>query len=244
MAGAHGDFKVGGYCVLHGDGVDRLADALRHRTPAPLQLDLLIPPRSPEKAARASSRIVTEAPVLEHVRPRSPEHLPVFEAVRLWAYRERRGACLDAWTARVMARAEAERDRSPTLDGFPAAEARTVGYSVAVGVWTQGPPDPEAQRRRGVKRHYGDAKADTVDRVKDRHARLRADLASGMATKAAARAHGYHPKTVFHLRRRWGLDFTRELLGAVANQCGGGTGTGCRVPGSPAGGPGWVGGGR
>ena len=100
---------------------------------------LLSAPRTPERASgppptHHESRIASRAAVaLETTGPgyRNPG---LFNAVRLWAYRQPRGNDKAAWVGRVEAQAVALAERFPDRTNFPDAEAAKVGRQVAA--WT------------------------------------------------------------------------------------------------------------
>ena len=185
MGSTSGDLIGTGYVKLHGDGLEDLADAIEYRVPAPLQLDLFLrkhpppgsrrrkaPPPGREKST-TGSKAVEPSPFLEEVQP-GARWVSLFDAVRFWAYAQHPGDCLDAWVKRCQEWARLQRQRFPDTTGFPEAEALEVGYYVAVWSWEHRRDAPrrhafdhssEAQRRRIVKRHHGNARAWTLEQL-------------------------------------------------------------------------------
>ena len=216
MGTASGDLIGTGYVKLHGDGLEVLAESIEHRVPAPLQTDLFLrkhpPPGSRKRKAppppgreklTTGSKAVPSA-FLEEVQP-GARWVSLFDAVRFWSYAQRLGDDRDAWVKRCKAWAVQERQRFPDTTGFPEAEAREVGYYVAVWtwkhreeVWTTPTFDhsPEAQRRRIVKRWHGNARGWTLEQLDERNRRIVAAVAGGRSIREVAKAFGLSRSTV------------------------------------------------
>ena len=130
-----------GYLILHHGGADRVARALQSGRqldlwPFPkevLQLheaELIVPTvrqlHAVEPHGKASVR-------LEGVFP-GARNQSLFLAVRLWAYKQRRGSDLGAWCGRVRAFALQSNDRLP--EPLTEREATATAYSVSTWVWS------------------------------------------------------------------------------------------------------------
>ena len=207
-----------GYLILHNGGPGRVARALQsgrqiNLFPFPEKLielreaELIRPDafelRAVEPHGRASAN-------LEGVFP-GARNESLFLCVRLWAYKQRRGADLGAWCARV---------RDFTLHSntrFPhpliAREAVATAYSVSTWVWSafneiipskgKGPLDHSsiAQSWRGT---WG-GRASGVSRRRGTHARDRAIIQAverGESMRAVAGEHGIAVGTVHWIVRR------------------------------------------
>ena len=111
--------------------------------------------------------------------------------MRFWAYAQDMGRDLAGWKLRCSLRAREENERFPVP--LPEEEARYLGAQ-SVGTWTWSrytgsafkPYDhsSEAQRRRVIKRHHGNAGPWTLQHVRERNAYIRLQCASA-ASRAA-----------------------------------------------------------
>ena len=213
MGSTSGDLIGTGYVKLHGDGLEVLAGAIEHRVPAPLQLDLFLRKHPPPPGRKTSSSTKTKAvkpsPFLEEVQP-GARKVSLFECVRYWAYAQRMGDDVDAWVERCKAWAVQQRQRFPDTTGFPEAEALEVGYYVAHWWWENRDVarghnhdhSPEAQRRRIVKRHYGNARPWTLEQLDERNRAIREAVTVGRHSyREVADAFGLSPSTVRNIVR-------------------------------------------
>ena len=136
VRGAHG------YLIFHHDGAGRVARALLSGRqfelfPFPAELieaheaELIVPTvrqlHAVEPHGIASVKLEG---VYEGARGES-----LFLAVRLWAYKQRRGADLGAWCGRVVAFALQSNQRLP--GPLKASEAKATGYSIATWIWSE-----------------------------------------------------------------------------------------------------------
>ena len=218
MGSTSGDLIGTGYVKLHGDGLAVLAGAIEHRVPAPLQLDLFLrkhpPPKSttgggPCNPSTCRSKAVEPSPFLEEVQP-GGRWESLYGAVRFWVYAQHPGECLDAWVKRCQEWARLQRLRFPNLTGFPVAEADRCGRKVAVWTWEHrdAPPrhtfdhSPEAQRRRIVKRHYGNARPWTLEQLDERNRRIVEAVTVGLRSyREVAKVFGLSPSAVKNIVR-------------------------------------------
>ena len=215
LGGARGDLLQGPRCyvMLHGDGLERLADAVTCRKPAPLQLEAfevrkeaatLTPaadvPTARESRSQVAGQVVEKLPVLETVR-KGARNNSLFDAVRFWAYGQHRGESLRAWVARCESRAGADNLRFPAP--LRDTEAIGVGYSVGTWTWNRGILDrsPEAQRRRALKRWHGHGGQVTLDWMAERNRRIRAAVAAGRSCRDVAADHELTPRRVRQITR-------------------------------------------
>ena len=159
-----------GYLVLHGDGLERLADALGRRVPGarPFPRDLfdvglgdgdpLVVIDVPVSAPRSPPVLVLNLDLenvvlnldLENVLP-GRRNIALFDQVRVWAYRQPKNCTLREWARRVRDYAIAHNKRFPI--GLPLAEVLGLAWSVASWVWSGGGPLDHsfaAQSRRGT----------------------------------------------------------------------------------------------
>ena len=100
---------------------------------------LLSAPRTPERSLaaptwREHSPIASRAALALETAGPGYRNSGLFNAVRLWAYRQPRGKDKAGWVGRVEAQAVTLAERLPNRAGFPDAEAAKVGRQVAA--WT------------------------------------------------------------------------------------------------------------
>ena len=192
---AAGDLIQGprSYVQLYKDGAERLVEALVSGRVVTLQRELF----GLDEIARAEvigdlqARRPRKSPVLEDVLP-GARNDSLFDAVRFWAYAQGdMGRDLAAWKLRCALRAIEENERFPV--SLPEEEARYLGaQSIATWTWSRytgsgfKPYDhsSEAQRRRIIKRHHGNAGPWTLQHVRERNEYIRLQCAAA-ASRAA-----------------------------------------------------------
>lgn len=209
---ASGDLIQGprAYVRLYEDGAEKLAGAVLSGRAAPIQEELfdLSEVTEAEVVPEAWAPRPRRSPVLEEVRP-GGRNDSLFDAVRFWAYAQDMGRDLGGWKRRCRVRALEENERFP----FPLPErevCRTVALSVATWTWSRpertrfSPYDhgSEAQRRRAVKRHHGNAREWTLRHLRERDEYIRLQV-RGIRRKGASRAE--RKAVVEALAERFGL---------------------------------------
>ena len=131
-----------GYAILHNGGAHRVATALasgRQMNLWPFPAELLqlreVEPSTPEPFALRAVEPHGKASVrLEGVFP-GARNESLFSVVRLWAYKQRRGADLGAWCGRVRDFALHSNTRFP--HPLIEREATSTAYSVSTWIWSQ-----------------------------------------------------------------------------------------------------------
>ena len=132
-----------GYCILHGDGLHRVAKAIE----SGVQFDLFPFPEELLEIARATLVTPDRATFQDAMRRpaaaslqlesvlKGARHTSLFDAVRLWAYRQPRGTDLRAWTCRVQRFAFTcnRRFHQP----IETSHALDCAYSVATWIWSE-----------------------------------------------------------------------------------------------------------
>ena len=197
-----GDLLHGQYARLHHDGLERLADALDQRQPAPLQLNLLPGTRVAETTTEASGAFcestITVQPDLTTARV-GERNDRLFEWLR---YEAMRADCTDhtlnQWTRQWHARACEGRLLIPDRTDFPDGEARQIGYSVATWTWSAPELDhtSDTQRRRALKRWDGYGDVEVWKTKLERARRMRDD---GYSINEIAQKFDRHRTTIW----RW-----------------------------------------
>ena len=210
--GCSGDVRSGkGYLLLHGDGPERLSDALErrtfgeHRLPRDLfELAGYAPvlretqPRS--RAADIAPQPAVAAPITINLELTRIGHrnISLFNVVRTWAYVQPKPRTIEAWAATVLkyGREQNRRFRDPLLPD----EVGMLSWNVASWTWNGGGAIDHgimAQSRRGLVsaavRRY---------RTYDRDRFIVARLDAGDRQAEVARAFGVSQATVSLTRGR------------------------------------------
>ena len=204
--GAYGQTRCeGGYVILWAP--DAVADALQlphgaHPAPECLllgppavdqaaALGLIDPPKRKAGAGKAPKRETrTTGPA--RTRRDSGANSGLFDLVRFWAYPKvetaRATGDRAAWMDATIRQAEAINGTFAQPLGL--GDVAAIGYSVALWTWERytgtgganihATHDSETQRRRILKRHYGDGGDRALRWHEMRNAAIRADAAAGM----------------------------------------------------------------
>jgi len=130
-AGCRGDIRGGrGYLIIWPGQEGRLATALRKRDPLDFPFpDVLVGP-VPRRVLHAPA--TRDRASLSYVLP-GRRNCALFDALRLWAYRQMRGLNMSVWMAFVSDHAR-QLNMSMPLP-LPSAEAERVAVSVAEWTW-------------------------------------------------------------------------------------------------------------
>ena len=215
--GCSGEVRGGrGYLILHNDGPELLAAALKRRVEGerPWPRDLFemagLPPvvavRAPVPAVQIPDAELNRSPLielpLEEIQVGGRGNA-LFHQVRLWAYQQSKGTNLIDWQARVFAYALGQNERFPIPFGrYPrdGGEVVSTAWSVATWTWSGGGALDHgfvAQSRRGraaakVKRY----------RAAPRDREIVRRLDGGESQRAIGRALGVSRWTVRTARAR------------------------------------------
>ena len=142
--GCSGDVRSKGYLIPWHDGLSRIAKALvegRQMSLFPFPTEFLrgfpVELHDPDKEKRSAPvpRSLWYGLPLELVR-RGARNTALFEALRLWSYRQRRGSSLADWKSRVLEHGHILNRRFP--EPFAGREERQIkdnAYSVSVWCW-------------------------------------------------------------------------------------------------------------
>jgi len=129
--GCRGDVRSGsGYLIIWPGGERRLASALQTSAVEDFPFPMELTAHRPNRRAP----VVASGPCgsLSHVVP-GERNNALFDAVRLWSYRQPKGPDHSIWIGRVVGLALQLNGTMPIP--LPAAEARSVGSSVARWTW-------------------------------------------------------------------------------------------------------------
>ena len=160
LHGCGGEIRsAAGYLGMYGDTPQQVVQVLLK--PLAIQPPL-IPPQVLRSLTRPGQRRPTgPAADVSHLQP-GKRNDGLFDAVRLWAYREPRGSSWERWAAHVADQALGMAKSIPNRQGFDDAEVITIALSVARWTWTHQTSnrprtvpawfthDSDAQRRRQV----------------------------------------------------------------------------------------------
>ena len=210
--GCSGEVRGGrGYLILHNDGPELLAAALKRRVEGerPWPRDLFemagLPPvvavRAPVPAVQIPDAELNRSPLielpLEEIQVGGRGNA-LFHQVRLWAYQQSKGTNLIDWQARVFAYALGQNERFPIPFGrYPrdGGEVVSTAWSVATWTWSGGGALDHgfvAQSRRG--------------RAAPRDREIVRRLGGGESQRAIGRALGVSRGTVRTARARVAFD--------------------------------------
>ena len=213
LFGCRGDIRSAkGYLKLHPGGAEKLAHAL-DTTPAgsaPFPRDLFDGTEWAPRPGRAKTGRVVAMPslappggwVMEDV-PTGQRHIAVFDVVRWWAYAQDKGNDLTAWIKQVGAFAQSQNQRLPEPQDDTEVYWK-IAYSIAMWTWDGGGAldhSTWAQRRRGVKSYYGNARPEQIMLVEQRHDTIRELDGLGWTQTAIADQVGLSPDPTAGRRR-------------------------------------------
>lgn len=181
IGGCQGDIRgAGGYVVIHGDQFGRLLDGMRRSGRFMLQTDLfeyLIEEGRKQAADTpqvAGDRRITKPVPLAQARPGN-RNVSLFEAARRNIYPRAVLPDLDDWADYCRHLVGELSKQIPDKTGFE-ADVFKIAYSIATWTFDRAgvilDHSLEAQFRRGVKRHYGDASKARVQHLLDRNGEI------------------------------------------------------------------------
>lgn len=212
VAGCQGDIRSGaGYTIIHYRQFDKLINGLFRTGRFQIQADIFdLPGVQPGKGRETPQ----DAAGIEGVElagcPVGYRNQSLFDALRVRVYPLPRDDDPDDWNRRVLEMAVRLNERIPEPLPFP--EVRKTAYSVSTWTYNRGfhvemDHGFEAQHRRGVKRHYGDATPGRLWAIRERNG-LICDLHGIGWTQAEIAAHD-------------GVNVKRAAVGRILRKAGG-----------------------
>lgn len=224
IAGCTGDIRSGrGFVVIRPDQFDRLVEGLRRQGRYMVQDDIFAA-AARAKARTAVSEKCTPPPAISPPDPLPLETCTVgcrnqslFDTLRHAVYPIVRGDNRDDWHRFVLERALDLNSRLP--DPLPVDEVRWTAYSISTWCWNrEGHIEPadhsyNAQWRRGIKRHYGDASHARQRAIRERNGLIcdlqaigwkqrdiaaRAGVTQGTVSRVIGKADGHGFLVAYH----------------------------------------------
>ena len=216
-AGCSGEIRSKGYLIPWNGGIQRIAGAIldgRQMSLFPFPVDLIkelvqergselyIPGRE-KRSAPVPRSLWYPGMELERVQV-GARYVALFEHLRKWAYRQRRGTDLADWKARVLDECFAKNERFPKpFRGDEVRQVKDTAYSVSCWAWKTlldygRYRTPALQSKRGSASGASRHEATAL-----RNKAIIQALQGGAAVNEQAILYGLTERTIFRIKREY-----------------------------------------